>query len=184
MMSVRFFLFTLLLLVAVAGCTATSNTNDTPIPAAGNDQADIYAAAVRQIYTVDHSFGESPGWSQVYVVTVTDDSAMFDAPKAPPQTIPAGLQASIAARLNDLPFELIWVDSAFEAPSDPANGLVAGGDGIIISLGNIHPQDDGSVQLSFFMTCGSLCGIGKTYVLSQVDGAWQVTGSVGPEIMS
>ena len=61
---------------------------------------------------------------------------------------------------------------------------MAEGEGIIISLGNIHAQDDGSVQLHFFMTCGGLCGIGKTYVLTQVDGAWQVTGSVGPEIMS
>jgi hypothetical protein len=34
------------------------------------------------------------------------------------------------------------------------------------------------------MTCGGLCGIGKTYVLSQAGDAWQVTGSVGPEIMS
>jgi hypothetical protein len=34
------------------------------------------------------------------------------------------------------------------------------------------------------MTCGGLCGIGKTYVLNQTGDAWQVTGSTGPEIMS
>jgi hypothetical protein len=187
-------LITLLLLLAAAGCATTGDTNDAPAPTgnsagepgpeANTGEAQIYAAAIRQIYTVDHSFGESPGWSQVYVVTTTDDSAMIDAPKAPPQVLPADLQQGIAAELGDLPFELIWVDSAFEAPTDPADGSVAGGDGIIISLGNIHPQDDGSVQLPFFMTCGGLCGIGKTYVLAQAGDAWQVTGSVGPEIMS
>jgi len=29
-----------------------------------------------------------------------------------------------------------------------------------------------------------LCALGKIYILEQVDGAWQVTGSVGPEIMA
>jgi hypothetical protein len=61
---------------------------------------------------------------------------------------------------------------------------VAEGKGIVITLGNIHHQNDGTVQLSFFMTCGGLCGIGKVYVLGEAGGAWRVTGSVGPAIMS
>lgn len=182
----------LVLVLAVAGCTATADTNETvtptgigeQTPAAGNDAAQIYAAAIREIYTVDHSFGEAPGWPLVYALTFTDDSTMFDGPKAPSETLPATLQEAIAAELSDLPFEMIWIDDFDEAPIDPTDGSVADGQGIIITLGNIHPQDDGSVQLSFFMTCGGLCGIGKTYILNQVGDAWQVTGSTGPEIMS
>ena len=40
------------------------------------------------------------------------------------------------------------------------------------------------LPLPVFMVCGGLCALGKIYVLSEVDGAWQVTGSVGMEIMS
>lgn len=191
MKRVTTFLLALLLLLAAAGCTATEDTNDAPTPAAINDNVQIYAAAIRQIYTVDHSFGESPGWPLVYVVTTTDDSAMVGGPAAPPvgadprvRLLTAELQQAITAGLSDLPFEVIWIDSHDEAPIDPTNGQVAEGDGIIISLGNIHSQDDGSVQLPFFMTCGGLCGIGKTYVLTQAGDAWRVTSSTGPEIMS
>jgi hypothetical protein len=184
-MRAKFYLLGLLgilLLLAVAGC---SGAGDTGSALASTDEAQIYAAAIRQIYNVDHSFGgESPGWPLVYVVSVTDDSVMVDAPTAPSKTLASTLQEAITAELADQPFELIWIQSRQEAPIDPSNGQVAEGEGIIISLGNLHPQDDGSVQLPFFMTCGGLCGIGKTYVLNRAGDAWQVTGSTGPEIMS
>jgi hypothetical protein len=174
----------LLLLLAAAGCTATEDTNVDPDTADTNDDAQIYAAAIGQIYNVDHSFGEPPGWPLVYVVTTTDDSVMVDTPTAPSQKIPADLQEAIAAELAGEPFELIWIEAVDDAPVDPTSGQISDGDGIIITLGNIHPQDDGSVQLPFYMTCGGLCGIGKTYVLNQINGVWQISGSVGPEIMS
>lgn len=181
MMITRRPLLALVFLLAVAGCAGGDGETIRVDP---GDQAEIYATTIRQIYTVDHSFSEAPGWPLVYVVSVTDDSAMVDAPTAPSQTLSAELQEAITAELTDQSFELIWIGDIKEAPVDPTNGQVAGGEGIIITLGNIHAQDDGSVQLPFFMTCGGLCGIGKTYVLSQIDGAWQVTGSTGPEIMS
>ena len=109
---------------------------------------------------------------------------MVDAPTAPSQELSADLQEAITAELADEPFELIWVEAFDDASIDPTSGQIAEGDGIIITLGNIHPQDDSSVQLPFFMTCGGLCGIGKTYVLNQISNVWQITGSVGPEIMS
>jgi hypothetical protein len=180
-MKMRAFLLALLFLLAAAGCTGTAGTGKA---LTAEDEAQIYAAAIRQIYTVDHSFGQAPGWPLVYVLSTTEDSAMFDAPTAPPKTLSAALREAIAAELTDQPFELIWIEGQDEAPIDPGDGRVAEGDGIIITLGNIDPQEDGSVQLSFFMICGGLCGIGKTYVLTQTGDAWQVTGSTGPEIMS
>ena len=186
-------IFALLLLLAAVGCTATADTVsaptvtavkiDDPTSAAGDDPQ-IYAAGIRQIYTVDHSFGQAPGWPLVYVVSVTDDSVMIDAPGAPSQTLSVDTQQAITAELSGEPFELIWITAFDDAPIDPTNGQIAGGDGIIISLGNIHHQEDGTVQLPFFMTCGGLCGIGKTYVLQRAGGEWAVSGSVGPEIMS
>lgn len=177
-------LLILLLLLTVVGCSTIIKPNDAPDLAETNDDAQIYAAAIRQIYNVDHSFGEPPGWPLVYVVTSTDDSVMFDVPADPSQKLPLELQEAISAQLANEPFELIWIDAFDDAPIDPANGQIAVGEGIVITLGNIHPQDDGSILLPFFMTCGGLCGIGKTYVLNQIDDIWQISGSVGPEIMS
>jgi len=175
MIRAKTLLLALLLLLAAAGCAAIDDTND---------DAQIYAAAIREI----HSFERSRGL--VYVVTTTEDYTIFDAPTAPSQLLPADLQEAITAELADEPYELIWIEAFDDAPFDPANWrdvegwTIAEGDGMIITLGNIHPQDDGSVQLSFFMTCAQMCGIGKNYVLEQYDGVWRVTGSVGPVIAS
>ena len=174
----------LLLLLAAAGCTVTGDINSNPNPADTTDDAQIYAAAILEI----HSFARSS--SMVYLVTTTDDLAYADAPVAPSQKLPADLQEAITAELAGEPYELIWIEAFDDAPIGPINPEnaegwhIADGDGIIITLGNIHPQDDNSVQLSFFMTCADLCGIGKTFVLNQSFKNWHITGSVGPEIAS
>lgn len=154
-------------------------------PLSDSDAAKIYTTAVRQVYTVDHSFGgDPPEFSLVYIVTTTSDGALLDAPATPPQKLSAELQQAIEAGLTDLPFETIWVESLDDVPVDSSNGQIAGGEGIVITLGNILPQEDGTVQLPVFMVCGGLCALGKIYVLDEVGGAWQITGSVGPEIMA
>ncbi|HET6444324.1 MAG TPA: hypothetical protein VFI27_07050 [candidate division Zixibacteria bacterium] len=186
MIKVKTLILALLLLLA-AGCAATEDTNDGPIPIDTEETAQIYATTISHIYNVDHSFGgpgRSPGWPLVYVVTTTDDSAMGDAPAASSQKLSTDLQEAIAAEVAGETFELIWIEAFNDAPIDPSNGQIAEGEGIIITLGNLHPQDDSTVQLSFIMACGGLCGIGKTYVLNQVNDVWQITASVGPEIMS
>jgi hypothetical protein len=202
-MTVRTLLLAFLLLLAAAGCSRADDADEAATPVGNadggsigdeptdepglseSDQAQIYAAAVRQIYNVDHSFGnQSPAWPLVYLMRTTDDTVMPDAPDDPSQRLSGPLQEAIAAELAGEPFQLIWFDETEGAPIDPTNGQVADGEGIIITLGNIHGQDDGSVQLSFFMVCGGLCGIGKTYILNPVDNTWQVTGSTGPEIIS
>jgi len=178
MIRVMSLLLTLMILLVVASCTATVNPNATPTPIAVDVQAQIYAAAIREI----HSLARSK--TLVYVVRSTEDLVYADAPIAPPVELPSNLQKAITAQLEEAAFELIWVGAPDQAPIDPNNGEVAGGDGILITLGNIHPQDDGSALLSFFMTCADMCGVGKTYVLSQSSGIWKVSGSVGPEIAS
>ena len=177
-------LLALLLLLAAAGCTASKDTNDDSTPADTNDDAQIYAAAILEI----HSFARSSG--QVYLVATTNDLVYAGAPTAPSQKLPADLQEAITAELAGEQFELIWIEAFDDAPIGPINPdsaegwHIADGDGIIITLGNIHPQDDDSVQLSFFMTCADLCGTGKTFVLNQSFNNWHITGSVGPEIAS
>ena len=103
-------LLALLLLLAVAGCTAVDDTDDDPKSAGTNDDAQIYAAAIREI----HSFERSRGL--VYVVTTTEDYTIFDAPTAPSQLLPADLQEAITAELADEPYELIWIEGFDDAP--------------------------------------------------------------------
>jgi hypothetical protein len=50
---------------------------------------------------------------------------------------------------------------------------------IVLRLGPISPQLDGSLHIPASYTCGGTCGSGSTHVLKMRDGAWVVTGSVG-----
>lgn len=160
--------------------TATNAPAETPEPLSEGDAGKIYAAAVRQMYSVDHYFGgDPPDFPLVYIVTTTTDGALLDAPFTEPQELSAELRQAIEADLTDQPPEIIWIESREEAPVDGSTGQIAGGEGIVITLGNILPQANGTAHLPIHMLCGPLCLSGKNYVLDQVDGAWQVTGSVG-----
>lgn len=158
----------------------------TPTPALiEGDQVAIYAAVVRQLLTVDHTFGdESPNFPTVYLVRSTDDGVGDpDAPQAEPRILPESVQSTMIATLDELSAEFLWVDDADEVPRDENTGFVAGG-GAIITLGNIHFQEDGSVLISAKLYFSMLGATGKTYVLQQLDGIWQVTGDTGVQWIS
>jgi ABC-2 type transport system permease protein len=150
-----------------------------------DDQAAIYGAVVRQLYTVDHTFGDDPpNFPVVYLVRTTDDSVGDpDAPQAGPQILQDSTQMEIVGSLDDLPAEFVWVDDADEAPREDHTHAVAGG-GAIITLGNIHFRPDGSAFVSAKLYFAPLGAIGKTYVLEQLDGGWSVTGDTGVQWMS
>jgi hypothetical protein len=165
---------------------------DSPLPppaptseAAAPVSGDVYAAVVRQLYTVDHTFGDqSPNFPTVYLVRTTDDSVGDPgAPQNGPWDLPESLQKDIVAALEDLPAEFVWVDSGDEVPRDSTTHAVAGG-GAIITLGNIHMREDGSAMVSAQLYFSPLGATGKTYVLEQVDGTWQVTGDTGVQWIS
>ena len=60
---------------------------------------------------------------------------------------------------------------------------VAGG-GAIITLGNIHLQEDGPALVSAQLYFAMLGATGKTYTLEKVDGSWQISGDTGVQWMS
>lgn len=150
-----------------------------PLPILGEDeQAAIYAAVVRQLYTVDHTFGEPPNFPVVYLVRTTDDGVGDpDVPRAEPRALAEAVQTAVVDLLVDLPAEFLWVDDRGAVPLD-ANSTVEGG-GVILTLGNIHRQKDDSVLVPASLYFASLGAGGRTYVLEQVDGIWQVTGDTG-----
>jgi ABC-2 type transport system permease protein len=160
----------------------------TPTPSAvlpGEDEAAIYAAVVRQLYTVDHTFGDQPpNFPVVYLLQWTDDSVGDPgASQDDPRLLPTAIQEGIAAALADLPAEFRWVAARDEVPLEEPGSRVKDG-GAIIAVGNIHEQDDGSVHVSASIYFRNLGAAGKTYVLQRVDGLWRVVGTTGTEWIS
>lgn len=147
-----------LTLALLAACT-TATLSD-------GDQAAIYAAVARQLYTVDHTFGEPPNFPVVYLVG--DENTHVE----------ESVQTSVVTALDDLPAVFVWVASRTEVSLDDETGGVEGG-GAIFTLGNIKPQDDGSVQVSASLYFANLGAGGRTYVLKRVNGSWSVVGDTG-----
>jgi hypothetical protein len=85
--------------------------------------------------------------------------------------------------LDDLPAEFVWVNNADEVPREDQTDTVQGG-GAIITLGNVHFQGEGKALVSAQLFFSMLGATGKTYILEQLDGEWQVTGDTGVQWMS
>ena len=162
----------------LAACRPSSSTDELI------DHAHIYSATIREVQSFERER------DLVYVISTTEDMAIFEGTVAPPQSISSDLQEAIVAELSDEPYRVIWIEAFEDAPIEPDNWRetpgwkIAEGEGIVITLGNIHLQEDGSVQVSFFMTCADMCGIGQNFILKHNNGVWQVTGSIGPVIAS
>jgi hypothetical protein len=149
-----------------------------------NDTVQIYAAVIRQIYTIDHTFGigNSPNFPVIYLPRGTDDSIGYPgSSRGRSIGITELVQAKIVKALKDLPAKFIWFDYRSEVPME--NDGVAGG-GAIIYYGNIWLQGDGSVQVSGGISIASLGGSSTTYVLEQINGIWTITGRTGESWIS
>jgi hypothetical protein len=146
------------ILLALPACSASA-------PAlTDDDRAEIYAAVARRLYTVDHTFGDNaPSFPAVYLEGSADER----------------VRESVVAALADLPAEFVWIDSRSEISIDGTTGLVDGGDAAIFTLGDIHPQEDGTVQVEGSLYFANLGAGGRTYILERVDGEWRVTGDTG-----
>jgi hypothetical protein len=148
------------------------------------DEAAIYTAVVRWIYEQDDTYGGTLNPPLVYLVRATDDSIGDpEVDKKASNIIAEPVAAEILIKLRDLPAEIIWVDNHKDVPLDPDSGQVPG-DGVIITLGNLHPQRDGSLHISGSIYIASLAAGGKTYIVKQVEGLWQVTGTTGVQWIS
>lgn len=170
-------LFSLLSLALLAACTAATDVVE-------SDEVAIYSAVIRQIVTQDDTFGGTLNPPVVYVVRTTDDGVGDpDIEQSESRPISPAVQEGIVEDLADLPAEFIWVEDAAAVPVEVDSGAVSD-DGVIVTLGNIHQQGDGSALVSGSIFIASLAAGGQTYVLEQVDGAWQVTGTTGVQWMS
>ena len=132
--------------------------------------AQIYAQSIRAL--VGQQLRTE---NTIYIVTHTtagtsNEVIVF---KLEPQPILEPTQREITAILGDLPGDVVWVP-------DQDTGMAAAQPGdLVIGLGRIQPQEDGSVQVVAGYVCPGWCGQGWNYIL-EIDGSlWHVTGSTG-----
>ncbi|MCZ7670262.1 MAG: hypothetical protein M5U34_25395 [Chloroflexi bacterium] len=165
-----------LLLMSLAACTAVSK------PTAFNE-AEVYTAVINQIYTVDDTFGGTLQPPLVYLLSQTDDSVGDpNIEQQPAQTIDEATQQAIVTGLAELPADVVWVNGRSDVPIT-ADGQVEG-DGVIITLGNIHPQVDGTLLVSGSIYVANLAAGGQTFVLEETESGWAVTGTTGVQWIS
>jgi ABC-2 type transport system permease protein len=157
------------------------------------DTAAIYAAVVRELYTVDHTYNidEPPNFPVVYLIVTTDDATGDpNAPQGQPELIPEEVQKEVSELLsgvgainsgNWLPAEFIWVENGTDVPYTATSSVEGGG--ALITLGNIYSQPDGSVLVSASLYLGELAATGKTYILNRFEAGWRVTGYTGVQWM-
>ena len=143
------------------------------------DRADIYAAVIKRLYTSDHSFGSNPpDFPSLYLIYVTDDRTGADMQEpAASRLLTEPLRGAIDERLSELPAKIHWVSSFGEVPLANNSGVEGGG--AVISMGNIHEQEDGAMQLSGSIYVANLAASGRTYILEEQDGTWRITGDTG-----
>jgi len=150
----------------------SGSTGEAPI-----DETGILTAVIRQVYTVDDTFGGQGNFTTVYLLAVDDAETGAIPYVSKARSVLAPVQQGVLAALTDLPAQFRWIASAGEVPRDNHN--VVQGNGAIITLGNIQVQDDGTVQVAASIYVGMLAAGGQTYVLERDDGTWKVTGTTG-----
>ena len=143
------------------------------------DNSAIYAAVIRQMITIDDTFGGTLHPAQIYVLTTTNDQAGDpNTSAADSQPLAPELQDSVTAELSDLAATLTWVESREDVPVDADTGQIAG-NGVLVTLGNVHPQEDGTVHVPASIYIANLAAGGQIYVLEQVESVWMITGTTG-----
>ncbi len=164
-------IFLSLLLTFLSACATSALSED--------DRAAIYAAVVRQLYTVDHTFGdEPPNWPVIYLLRATDDRAGDPrSTEARSSLLPESVREAIVAAMDDLPAEFVWVDDRREVIDESI--MAVKDNGALITLGNTYLQEDGTVQVAASIYFADLGGGGATYIIERVDGIWQITGNTG-----
>jgi hypothetical protein len=176
-------------LAGAAGCGGKS-------PALGlpqDDQASIYAAVVRQLVTVDDTFGGELKPPKIFIIKNTDDKAGDPTGRDTTSTmITPAAQDKITLALRDISAAVVWIDKFEDAvfeesevaePDGLPMRMVKDG-GALITLGNIYMQDDGPARVAGSIYVANLAAGGTTYVLEKKDGAWVITGTTGARWIS
>ena len=145
----------------------TVTVTETAAGLTGDDEAAIYAAVIRQLCTIDNTFGGKLQPPALYIRDYTDDKAENSiAQESNSEPIPESVHSTVLAMLNDLPTELIWI-------------VRFDGNRPRVTLGNFYHQPDGTVQVAGSIYVANNAAGGRTYILRKDGGLWRITGDTG-----
>ncbi|KAA3654377.1 MAG: hypothetical protein DWQ04_34535 [Chloroflexi bacterium] len=167
----------LILLGLVACQTAVSTLSE-------GEQTAVYTAAIRQVVTVDDTFGGMLNPPIIYILIQTDDSIGDpEIKQLPSMKLSTQQQNDISTALGDLDAQVTWINSFDDVNIDETSGALVD-EGVVVTIGNIQLHNNGSAQISASIYIAGLAAGGQTYILEQVDGQWTVTGNTGVQWIS
>lgn len=168
---------------AIAVAPAQPADQAAPLPPSEEDQAAIYAAALRQLYAVDYFADQPPDSALLYLVEWSD-AGLGEADPAQGESlhIPEAVRQGLVEAAS-LPAEVQWIENSDQA----MRGETVAFDsrlyefGLIVVFGNIQPQPDGGARVAARLYGPRLDSLEKTYLLMPAEGGWQIAGEAGEE---
>ena len=135
-------------------------------------RADLIAAAVKQLLTVDNSFGGVDVFDDIRVAAVIGAD-----PGQPLQGLDREMIAETLSELGAVRY-VDNADAEIKALFEESPTGVA-----VVSVERVLILDD-RAEVEMRLWCGSLCGVFLTYEAAPQDGGWDITGTIGPIAMS
>jgi len=170
-----------LVLRAVVALVATACGE--PAGAAASTEADrarLFALALRQLVTVDSSFGSGNPFSAFLVRSSVDPAAGAATVAGPVRPLSPAESGAIEAALADLA-PVRWIGNPAAGRSEDLRPIIEGA--AILGVG--EPRfDDAGALVPVSLWCGGLCGTWLTYRLTAEDGDWTLVGPEGPVAVS
>lgn len=165
--------------VFLGACTPTDSAND-PV----SDQTpEMMAAALVELITEDHTFGEGPPPFTEYLIQDRIDPSAGESTastKRPTRELTEAERDTIEQAVAEYG-AVRWIDDPDDWRTNNLTPTVEGG--VILGVGEPTVQGDtGLVPISLW--CGGTCGTWFTYRLDIRSGAWVVTGIEGPIAIS
>ncbi len=138
-------------------------------------RAELIAAAVLRLVTVDSSFGGADVFGDFRVARIVGSDG---SPLAPLdlELIAAALEDHGSVRFIDDP--QAEIAALFDDPPAGAAVWVA-----VVTVERIYLLDD-RAEIELHLWCGSLCGVYLTYEATPTDGGWEIIGTTGPIAVS
>lgn len=171
---------TVAVLVATAALGGAAGAHAGHLPRAS--KVAIYAAAIRQLVTVNSSFGPDPRFGRIFVLDRPNAAAVrpIGGGKSDPVPSPRfskAVRAALRKELRDLP-PVVFVGDRDDVIADaPSRSVVD--DGALVTVGPIVGEGS-QVQVGVSLYVTNLAATWLTYVLEGGGRQWKVLGTTGP----
>lgn len=168
----------ILVLFALVGSACISSESNPEV-----DNPQVMAAAVLELITKNHTFGDGPPpFTEYLIESSLDAHAGFPTGGTPFEIrrLTDGERSAIESVVA--PFGPVqWIDDPADWLSAELDPVIEGA--VIIGVGEpTFDNDEALVPVS--LLCGGLCGTWLTYRLAKTDHGWQVTAVEGPIAVS